>query len=468
MGLGKRVWLAFAALLAVMALIFGGVVLADRSGLITQTDNQLRALAGNSRLLVAAADRAQSGGAGADLLGDVYVGIRLRTGRVVTVLSPASDPGMTPVLRGNEDPTPTTRPATGGNTRRVRVLAAPLAGQRTAVVALALDPIDAAVRRLALLLAAAWLLLAVGLLAVATWVRRLGLKPIADITARADAIAAGADPASIPRLDDVPAATEAGRLASAFNTMLDTTVASQQQLRQFIADASHELRTPLTTLQGYSSLYEQGGLTTPAAVADAMRRMNAEAGRMSRMVDGLLDLAALDRGSALKCGDVDLATVLREVAGDLQVTDPDRPVLVDAPDHLIVRGDGDRLRQAVLALVSNARRYSAPDAPISLAGVATSEVVRIEVIDHGRGIDPQELPRLFDRFYRGGDAQSRGAGGSGLGLAIVAAIVNAHGGRYGATSTPGQGSTFWFTVPAKAARAEAVARSQPARSDKPG
>ncbi|HEY3408321.1 MAG TPA: HAMP domain-containing sensor histidine kinase, partial [Propionicimonas sp.] len=208
---------------------------------------------------------------------------------------------------------------------------------------------------------------------------------------------------------------------------------------------SHELRTPLTTLRGYSSLYAQGGLATEDQVADAMGRINAEATRMSRIVDDLLDLTALGDRAALDLATVDLAAVLDDLAADLRVRNPDRAVTVQRSGRTLVVADSDRIRQALTALVANAVKYSATGSPIEFAAEQRGAVVGVRVVDHGRGIPASELPRVFDRFYR---VAAAGPKGSGLGLAVVAAIISAHNGRYGVESEPGQGSVFWIELAA--------------------
>ena len=234
--------------------------------------------------------------------------------------------------------------------------------------------------------------------------------------------------------------------------MVSTTVAGQEELRRFVADASHELRTPLTTLRGYSSLYAAGGLASSEEVAVAMGRINAEATRMGRIVDDLLDLTALTDSAALELRPLDLGTVVEELAADLRVRNPDRAVVVERAGTTVVLADPDRVRQALTALVANAVKYSPDGSPIVLGAQRLGPMVRARVTDRGRGIPVEELPRVFDRFYRVRSAAAAGGPapatpkGSGLGLAIVAAIVSAHGGRYGVDSVPGQGSTFWLEV----------------------
>ena len=451
MTLRRRLVVAVAGLLAVMAVAFVGVALTQRAFLIAQLDERLDSFTANGRALVTVANRAEAGnGAAADLLTDVYVGVQLANGRLVTVLAPDAEPGLMPALLGNERGAgPVTRAVVGGG-ERIRLVAVPLNGQRAVVVGLSMAGVEAASVRLMLSLGLAWLVVAAIAALVGYWVSRYGLRPIAHLTAAAEHVTASGG--ALVQVDPGDPRTEAGRLGSAFNAMVYTTAAGQEQLRRFVADASHELRTPLTTLRGYSSLYAQGGLATDEQVADAMSRINAEASRMGRIVDDLLDLTTLGDGSALDLRPVDLGTVLDELAADLRIREPRREVTVRREPAVVAQADADRVRQALTALVANAVKYSADGTPIMLAATRRGSVVRIEVVDRGRGIPAAELPRVFERFYRSPSAAGQATGaagaarGSGLGLAIVAAIISAHGGRYGVTSTPGEGSTFWIEL----------------------
>ena len=236
--------------------------------------------------------------------------------------------------------------------------------------------------------------------------------------------------------------SEAAELGDAFNTMLDSVEASAARQRRFVADASHELRTPLTTLQGYSELYARGALDTPDAVADAMRRINAEASRMAGLVDNLLAVSTAD-AAPLALGSVDLGSLLADVAADLRATAPDRAVSVEVAPGLVVTADASRVQQAVLALGTNAVRHGA--GPIRLSAMADAGGVRIEVSDSGPGIPAAEQEAIFEPFHRA----SPGTRGSGLGLPLVAAIARAHGGRVGVRSGVGTGTTFWMTLPGR-------------------
>ena len=444
MTLRRRLGVAIAALLVIMALAFGGVFLTQRGYQLSQLDERLAGLSANTKALVAISTRADAGtGAAADLMTDVYVGVHRANGTLRTVLTPDADPTLVPRLLGNErDAGAVTRNTSSGITERVRLVEAFLGGQRYAVVALSMAGLEAQSRRLPVALVLAWLMVAGAALLTAYWVDRLGLRPIANLTAAAEHVTATGGRAAV-QVESGNPATEAGRLGTAFNAMVATTAAGQEQLRRFVADASHELRTPLTTLRGYSSLYTQGGLATEEQVVDAMGRINAEATRMGRIVDDLLDLTALGDRAALAIAPVDLAAVLDDLAADLRVRNPDRAVAVQRSGRTRVLADSDRIRQALTALVANAVKYSGEGSPIEFVAEQRGPAVRVKVIDHGRGITAAELPRVFDRFYR---VAAAGPKGSGLGLAVVAAIVSAHDGRYGVESEPGHGSVFWIEL----------------------
>ncbi len=455
MSLRRRLAAAITTLLVVTGLAFAGVALSQRAYLVGQLDERIAGLTANGRALLAVANRADEGSAAAaGLLTDTYVGVLRANGALVTVLTPDSTPGLVPVLLGNErDAGPVTRAVAGGG-GRVRLVEVPLAGGRYAVVALSMTGVEAAFRRLLLALGLAWLGVAAATGLVAYWVDRLGLRPIARLTAAAEHVTASGGRAPV-QVEVADPRTEAGRLGQAFNAMVATTAAGQEELRRFVADASHELRTPLTTLRGYSSLYAAGGLSSEGQVADAMGRINAEATRMGRIVDDLLDLTVLSDGAALELRPLDLGAVVDELAADLRVRDPDREVVVERAGGTTVLADPDRVRQALTALVANAVKYSPAGSPIVLAAERHGATVRARVSDRGRGIPADELPRVFDRFYRGRAAAPAADGtappaprGSGLGLAVVAAIVSAHGGRYGVDSVPGVGSTFWVELAA--------------------
>jgi two-component system OmpR family sensor kinase len=205
-----------------------------------------------------------------------------------------------------------------------------------------------------------------------------------------------------------------------------------------VADASHELRTPLTSIRGYAELWRQGGLETESQRADAMRRMEQEAARMGVLVDDMLLLARLDQGRPLEMTPVDLAVITRDAVADASAVEPDRPVHLEAPEHLVVQGDDHRLHQVVANLLANERVHTPQSTAVRVSLASDGDTATLVVEDDGPGFGPQP-ERVFERFYRTDPARARSSGGTGLGLSIVASVVEAHGGRAtaGASATGG-------------------------------
>lgn len=350
----------------------------------------------------------------------------LRDGRLVTV--PSNDPGVDYRMQAR-------------NERR---------SGATTVLALPLDGVDEAVRRLVAVEAAAVLAVLAVLGLVTWWVIRLGVRPVQRMTETAGAIAAGDLSRRVP---EGAVGTEAGDLGVALNGMLgrieeafDERAASEARLRQFVADASHELRTPVATIRGYAELYRAGALGQPAELDDAMRRTEQEAVRMGSLVDDLLHLARLDQGRPLERASVDLVQLATDAVQDALAVDPRRDVRAVAPEPVVVLGDQARLHQVVANLVANALVH-APGAPIEVrVGVQGGRAV-IEVTDEGPGMTEADAARAFERFYRADASRSRHHGGSGLGLSIAEATVRAHGGTTSLTTAPGEGTTVRLELP---------------------
>jgi two-component system OmpR family sensor kinase len=250
--------------------------------------------------------------------------------------------------------------------------------------------------------------------------------------------------------------TEVGQVGAALNTLLghveralDERHRSEQQVRQFVADASHELRTPLATIAGYAELSRRTAPPDAENLSHAMGKVQVEAARMSSLVEDLLLLARLDAGRPLERGDVDLTKLVLESVGDARVTAPDHRWLLELPDEpVVVPGDEQRLHQVVTNLLSNARRHTPAGTRVTvgahLAPGGRSAVVT--VTDDGPGIPPELIGGVFERFARGDSARTRASGGAGLGLSLARAIVEAHRGRIAVTSRPGE-TRFSVTLP---------------------
>lgn len=339
--------------------------------------------------------------------------------------------------------------ARAGNAR-VRIYSTPLIVLRNIVgtvqVGASLQSVDATLRRVASLLATGTLLavLIAGLGGFA--LARAALRPIDEVTQTALRITRAEDLSR--RLPEPPVQDEVGRLTATFNEMLarlDNLFRAQQHL---VADVSHELRTPLTTIQGNLDLLRRGALEDPEARREAIRAIEAEVSAMSRLVADLLLLAQADAGVKLEFRPVELDTLLLDVYRQAQTLSQGVKVRLGEEDQALVMGDPDRLRQLLLNLVDNALKYTPPGGEVTLSLQREPGWVCISVSDTGIGIPPEDLPHIFERFYRSDKARTRGRGGTGLGLAIAKWIAEAHNGRITVESAPNKGSTFTVWLPA--------------------
>jgi two-component system OmpR family sensor kinase len=286
---------------------------------------------------------------------------------------------------------------------------------------------------------------------------RRAFRPLSQIEDTAAAIAAG----DLTRRIPAPAAQdEIASLSHSLNAMLAqieqsfaVREASEERMRQFVADASHELRTPLAAVRGYAELYRQGAVTNPEDVTGTMRRIEDESIRMGGLVNDLLMLTRLDRQRPLELGPVDLTVLAADAVQDVRALDPTRQVrllgLSGDLEPTTIDGDEAKLRQVVTNLVGNAVNHTPEGTGIEIAvGSGAPGHARLEVRDHGTGVDPVKARKVFERFYRADPSRVRGyGGGNGLGLAIVAAIVAAHQGQVGVAATPGGGATFVVDLP---------------------
>lgn len=321
------------------------------------------------------------------------------------------------------------------------------------VLALPLDEVNDAVRRLVIALSVAAVLVLLAM-ALTRWVLRLGLGPVARMTQAAADIAAGRRDR---RVEDVDPHTEVGRLGQALNAMLDERDRNEDKLRQFVADASHELRTPLTSIRGGLDLALDDDLPADRR-DDVLRRVRGESRRMHDLVEDLLLLASLDSGRPLRREPVDLVAVVHDAADDARALQPDRAVVVDpavpsegSAPAIVVDGDEMRLRQVVAGLVHNALHHTPAAAGLRLAvRREPAGGVVLSVIDRGDGLTADQAAGVFDRFTRGDASRSRHAGGAGLGLAIARSVVEAHGGTLDLVTAPGEGCAFEIRLPVDA------------------
>jgi two-component system, OmpR family, sensor kinase len=320
-------------------------------------------------------------------------------------------------------------------------------GQGAVLAGLPTTSVDGPVSRLIL-----WELLVGGLGIVAaavagTVVVRRQLRPLREVATTAHNVAVlPLASGEIELAERVPERltderTEVGQVGAALNTLLAHVESSlharhesEQQVRQFVADASHELRTPLTTIAGYTELARRRP-DDPQTVRTAIGKVEEESARMTALVEDLLLLARLDAGRPLDRRPVDLSRLLVEAVSDARVVSPDHRWKLDVPeDSIEVEGDAQRLHQVVTNLLANARKYT----PAGTSVTVTARRHGFSVHDDGPGFPPGLADHAFERFSRGDIARSRGSeGGAGLGLSLVHAIVTAHGGSVRLTSRPG-------------------------------
>ena len=296
-------------------------------------------------------------------------------------------------------------------------------------------------------------LVGLGALSIAMWVAwmlaRSITRPVADLTAASERMASGdyAVAVAAERRDEL------GRLARSFNSMAQAVAEADRRQRDFVMNVGHDLRTPLTTVRGFAAALSDGTARSEAQRAQAIRAIEAAGDRMVTLVESLVELARLENQSAgLRLQRAPVAPLLESVAEAYRplASASQVRIEVDAASDLNAWMDADWLARAVNNLVENAVHFSPAGERVRLTACADTlpddrPAVRVDVVDQGPGIAAQDLPRIFERFYRADRA--RRAGGSGLGLAIANEIVAAHGGTLAAESPSGGGARLTLRIP---------------------
>lgn len=273
------------------------------------------------------------------------------------------------------------------------------------------------------------------------------LAPIAIIAHKAEEI--GAENLSM-RLPVDDSNDEFSRLAKVFNQTFTRIEDSFERLRRFTADASHELRTPLAAIRsiGETALH---GADHQTDFREAIGSILEESDRLRLLIDDLLQLSRIESGKILPCREaVELADLARETVDFLNVLAEDKrqTIKILASGRVIVPLDRASVRQALTNLLDNAIKYSPAGSNITLTvGTTSHDEAFVEITDYGMGIPEQDIPRIFDRFYRVDTGRSREMGGTGLGLSIVALAVKINGGRIEVESKIDQGSIFRVSFP---------------------
>ena len=486
LSLRARVLVGLAAIAMVAVMAAAAVTLTTQRYLVSQLDDRLLAFSGPSHLSglgdaddypVPSDDDEDGEGSLAapstttndwwnERPSDAVRGVLTDTGTLVVQFQPNiygdqtfDAPLINPADLNRASLTYITAASAGGH--EYRVLAKPLSSGWE-ITAVSLDVVESTTERLVMIesLAIGALLLGLGL--VGWWVIRLGISPMGRMVDASTRIANGDFDV---RLEGAKRGTESAALATSLNTMIGRLTdalyereRSEARLRVFVADASHELRTPLTTVLGYAQLFRKGALSRKADQADAWGRTEAEANRMKRLVEDMLELARYDAVPELHMSPTDLTRVVSEVLTDAARAHPEvtftaggpGPVVPDVAGAVTAEVDGDRLRQAIINVVANAAQHGGSHVVVSVTRESRGDAddVRVEVADDGPGMTQEVAARATERFVRGEESRSRSTGGAGLGLAITAAIVEAHHGHLEIASVQGEGTRIGIVLPA--------------------
>jgi signal transduction histidine kinase len=281
------------------------------------------------------------------------------------------------------------------------------------------------------------------------------LQPIQGMTKAAEAMAGG----DFSREIIVESNDEIGTLARTFNMMasqIESTLAelkkAERLRREFVANVSHELRTPLTGIRTYAETLAENSDIPPETASEFLRVILNESDRMANIVRDLLELSRFDAGSMeLKSEKFSIERSIRDVCTAIALDARKRglDMNIEMEEGLpTVRGDRARIEQVFMNILTNAVKYTPPGGRVDITGGGSGDSVRIRISDTGIGIPPEDMPHVFDRFYRVDKARSRESGGTGLGLSIAREIIGRHGGRIDIDSSPGEGTSVTITLPA--------------------
>lgn len=243
---------------------------------------------------------------------------------------------------------------------------------------------------------------------------------------------------------------ELKELAAAINGMLNRINSSYQAQVRFVSDASHELRTPISVIQGYVNLLYRWGKEDPTVMQEAINAIKAEAENMKDLIEQLLFLARSDNETInIQMDCFDSCELVDEIAKETQMIDQSHDFEVDLTKPAYVNADRQLLKQAIRIFVDNGVKYTPSGKKIVLKVKKREDKVHIIIQDGGIGIDPKDLPYIFDRFYRSDESRARKTGGTGLGLSIAKWIIERHGGYIEVLSRVNIGTRFTIALDAK-------------------
>ncbi len=295
-------------------------------------------------------------------------------------------------------------------------------------------------------------IVAIAVLVVNLLVLRTITRPIGELNEGISRMSRGDLSARV----SVRGKNEFAGLASAFNSMSERLERLDESRSQFVSNASHELKTPLSTMKILieSLLYQDP--IDPGMTREFLTDINKEIDRLNRIVSDLLTLVSIDNGVKLNMVELDIGALLQEQVKRLAPLARENGIELDcaAKESLEVSGDVLKLQQVIYNIIDNAIKYTPRGGEVHCSLVRSGKKAVIRVSDTGVGIPEEDLPHIFDRFYRVDKARSRETGGTGLGLSIVKQFVLQHGGTIDAKSAPGKGSTFIVELPLTSRKSE--------------
>ena len=274
---------------------------------------------------------------------------------------------------------------------------------------------------------------------------RVVVKPITDMAEKAAAVSASN---LSDRISVEGAKNELKDLAMVINSMLDRIEVSYNSQKQFVSDASHELRTPIAVIQGYVGMLQRWGKTDKEVLDEGISAIEQEAASMKELVERLLFLARHDKKTLmLEMESFDPLEVMSEVHREAKMLSSDHKFELSPAHNSRINGDKDMIKQLMRILLDNAIKYTPAGGSITLGVKKDRNSCILSVSDTGAGISAEELPKVFDRFYRCDEARKSQTSGHGLGLSIARIIVAAHGGKLKVRSKVGVGTTFSVLLP---------------------
>jgi signal transduction histidine kinase len=288
-------------------------------------------------------------------------------------------------------------------------------------------------------------LLAVGVAMVFTsFLSRRMSAPLRALTSAAKRVGQG----DFSQRVNIRGKDEVAELARTFNSMANDLTRAEELRRNLVADAAHELRTPLSNIRGYLEAVRDGLMQPDAST---LHSVYEEVLLLSKLIEELQDLSLADAGELkLFCQPEDISELIQKAAGAVQpaIKAKGLSLTVDLADRLpLCHVDSHRIGQVLRNLLDNAVAHTPAGGAIAITAGEQGSWVEVAVADTGEGIPPEDLPNIFERFYRVDKSRARATGGSGLGLTIAKRLVEAHGGKIGVQSEPGKGSRFAFTIP---------------------